>query len=235
MAREVDPPAGVEPIEWVLLTDWTVSSFKTACRIVRWYGLRWGIECWHQVLKDVCGVETRQLKTAGALERALVLDMIIAWRARLLCRLARQAPNLPASLQYTPEELQVLEAYRDQLPSWTLAIPSEPPAPPSVEEPLPPPSEPESRGLEQRDGVEGGTSAQTSCATASSPLTLLQANVLIAMRGGYWGRKGDGPPGPRVLARGLEVLGELVRYRQLVSPSPAPQLPSRREPARKPG
>jgi hypothetical protein len=112
MAREIDPPAGVEPIQWVLITDWKVQSLKMARRLVRWYGLRWGIECWHQVLKDVCGVETRQMKSAQTLERALVLDMIVAWRAQMLCRLGKESPNLPAQLYYSQEELAVLEVYK---------------------------------------------------------------------------------------------------------------------------
>ena len=83
-----------------------------ARRLVRWYGLRWGIECWHQVLKDTCGVETRQMKSAEALSRALVLDMIVAWRVLLLCRLGKAHPNLPASVLYRPEELAVLEVLK---------------------------------------------------------------------------------------------------------------------------
>lgn len=108
-AKEIHPPKGAQAIEWVLLTDWKVDSLKTALRMVKWYGLRWGIECWHQVLKDGCGVETRQFKTAQALKRSLVLDMIIAWRTLLLCRLGKSHPNLPASLFYSPEELAILE------------------------------------------------------------------------------------------------------------------------------
>ena len=112
MAREIHAPEGTEPIEWVLLTTWKIRSAKTAWRMVQWYRLRWGIECWHQVLKDVCGVETRQLKTARALERALVLDMIVAWRALLLVRLGKGHPNLPAGMHYSAEELAVLELYK---------------------------------------------------------------------------------------------------------------------------
>ena len=111
-AKEVHPPAGVEPIDWVLLTDWKIASLKTARRLVRWYGLRWGIECWHQVLKDGCGVETRQMKSAQALIRSLVLDMIVAWRILLLCRLGQSHPHLPASVLYSPEELAILEVIK---------------------------------------------------------------------------------------------------------------------------
>jgi hypothetical protein len=112
MASEINPPKGAEPIDWVLLTDWKIDSAKTARRLVRWYGLRWGIECWHQVLKDVCQVETRQLKSAEALSRALALDMIVAWRVLLLCRLGKAQPHLPASVLYSLEELAILEVLK---------------------------------------------------------------------------------------------------------------------------
>jgi len=112
MAREINPPKDAAPIEWVLLTNWKIDSLKTARRLVRWYGLRWGIECWHQVLKDVCRVETRQMKTAEALSRTLALDMIVAWRVLVLCRLGNAHPHLPASVLYSPEELAILEVLK---------------------------------------------------------------------------------------------------------------------------
>ena len=116
MAREIHPPKGAEPIEWVLLTDWKIDSPKTARRLIRWYGLRWGIECWHQVLKDVCRVETRQMKSAEALSRALALDMMVAWRVLLLCRLGKAHPHLPAAVLYSPEELAILEVLKKKRP-----------------------------------------------------------------------------------------------------------------------
>lgn len=232
MAREVDPPTGIEPIEWVLLTDWKVDSAKLAQRMVQWYGLRWGIECWHQVLKGVCGVETRSMKSAAALERALVLDMIVAWRARLLCRLAKQEPNQPASLQYTPEELSVLEAYREKLPRWARSLQAQPTPPPgSVDEASKPPPFPSGASPEQ---APGGPPSQEPLGRHGS-FSLLQANLLVAMLGGFWGRKGDGYPGPTMIGRGLMVLAELVRFSRLTADAPPPRLPTPREPNRKPG
>ena len=108
LAREVGTGEGVEPIEWLLLSTWPVKTLKMARRIVRWYALRWGIECWHKVVKTVCGVERRQLKSVLALERALALDMIVAWRMLLLTRLGKEHPDLPADLFYSPEELVIL-------------------------------------------------------------------------------------------------------------------------------
>ena len=223
LAREVAPPAGVEPIEWVLVTDWKVDSFKMAVRMVQWYGLRWGIECWHQVLKDVCGVETRQMESATTLQRALVLDMIVAWRALMLCRLGRQHPDLPATLYYDEEELAVLEVYKKKLPQHarveTPAAPV-PPQPPqeSIQKRS---SRPPAQGKSEPGLVESPASGPRagSPATAST-LSLFQANLLVAMLAGFWGRKSDGHPGAKVLAEGLRILSELVHYRRLTGRAP---------------
>ena len=114
LAQEVGAQAGAEPIQWLLLSTWPVDTLKMARRLVRWYALRWGIECWHKVLKVVCGVERRQMKSAQALERALALDMIIASRVLLLSRLGKEHPELPATVAYSPEELAVLEVKKKE-------------------------------------------------------------------------------------------------------------------------
>jgi len=167
-AREVDPPKGVEPIDWLLLTTWPITSLKMARRLVRWYALRWGIECWHKVLKVVCGVERRQMKSAQALERALAFDMIVASRVLLLTRLGKEHPDLPADSFYSADELEVLAAKK----------------------------------------------RETTRFAASAQLTVLQANILTAMLGGFWGRPSDGHPGPKVLSEGIRVLQALVWYKQ---------------------
>jgi len=198
LAREINPPSGVEPIEWVLLTDWKIDSVKMAQRMVQWYALRWGIECWHQVLKDVCGVETRQMKSDGVLARALVLDMTVAFRAQLLCRLGKESPNLPANLYYTEEELWVLEAHKDRLPQWvrSMEVNEVPQTLPSEKTLLPSPKAKKK---------------------STSNLCVLQANLLTAKLAGYWGRKSDGHPGPKTLARGLDILAKLVKFLHLVA------------------
>jgi hypothetical protein len=46
----------------------------------------------------------------------------------------------------------------------------------------------------------------------SQRLTVLQANILLAMLVGFWGRTGDGHPGPQILAEGLRLLQVLVWF-----------------------
>ena len=45
-------------------------------------------------------------------------------------------------------------------------------------------------------------------------MTVLQANMLVAMLVGFWGRAGDGHPGAEVLAEGLQVLRSLVWFKR---------------------
>jgi hypothetical protein len=63
-AREIKPPAGEEPIEWILLTDFKVRTLQKALQILKLYSLRWQIEVFHKILKSGRRVEDNQLKTA---------------------------------------------------------------------------------------------------------------------------------------------------------------------------
>jgi hypothetical protein len=221
LAREIDPPKGQEAIEWVLLTDWKIDSLKMAVRLIRWYSLRWGIECWHQTLKDVCRVEKRQMESALALERALVLDMIVAWRALMLCRLGKGHPAWKASLFYSPDELAVLEVYREKLPRHARAVPSSPTS-----------EQPGSQELEDKAAEDAATAtglrAQIELGGSPSSLTLFQANLLVAMLAGFWARKSDGHPGPKLVAQGLMILAALVSHQQLTRLAPPPHQPEAR-------
>jgi len=105
---EPHPPVGIEPLDWMLLTDFAILTAAQAWEKVEWYARRWGIEEWHRTLKTVCRVEQREFKTAAHLERVLAFDLILAWRILALIKLGRVLPQVPASLIYTPEEIEVL-------------------------------------------------------------------------------------------------------------------------------
>ena len=97
-------------MRWVLLTTLPIASKKQALRCLRHYTTRWRIEEWHRVLKSDCGVEAHQHHTADRLGKAVAIDAVIAWRVMLLTLLAREAPDLPCELFFSPRECRLLEA-----------------------------------------------------------------------------------------------------------------------------
>ena len=85
--------------------------------------------------------------------------------------------------------------------------------------------------------LERDTSNQTVAhvsASSRSDLSLFQANLLVAMLAGFWARKADGHPGPKLLARGLILLAAIVSDRRLSGRASSPPAhPPKR--SRKPG
>lgn len=104
LAEETDPPAGEDPIRWLLLTSKEVSTLEEARRILNLYMKRWEIEVFHRVLKTGCRVESIQLKTGQAVINALMIYAVIAWRILYLTHLGRQCPDLPCSCVFEEAE-----------------------------------------------------------------------------------------------------------------------------------
>lgn len=76
---EVDPPDGVEPIDWLLLTTEGISSVGKIIRVVRLYCLRWLIEEYNKCCKsDGTDIEALRMQTRDSLLRATVLCMFAA-------------------------------------------------------------------------------------------------------------------------------------------------------------
>jgi hypothetical protein len=101
---EIDPPAGQEPIEWILLTSQTVETFAQAKRLIDAYALRWRIEEFHRVLKSGCRVEQINLRDADSLLPALALYFIVAWRILYLRDFRRAQPALCCSNLFSADE-----------------------------------------------------------------------------------------------------------------------------------
>jgi hypothetical protein len=108
---EEEPPEGMEPIEWFLLTTTEIATPEQAARCLKWYCLRWRIEDFHRVLKSGCNIEGLRNETAENLKRALALYLVIAWRIMLMTLLGREVPDMPADILFTDIELEVLTAF----------------------------------------------------------------------------------------------------------------------------
>jgi hypothetical protein len=60
-AREIDPPAGKEPLGWTLLSDLPVDTLEQCRRVLEIYRCRWIIEEFHKAMKTGLDVERSQL------------------------------------------------------------------------------------------------------------------------------------------------------------------------------
>ena len=91
--REAHPPRGCAPLHWRLLTTEPVTTLAEATRIIGWYGVRWGIEVFHKVLKSGGAVEAVQLENVERLQRYLAIKLVIAWQVMALTHLGRVQPT----------------------------------------------------------------------------------------------------------------------------------------------
>ncbi len=123
-AIEPDPPAGTEPLEWMLLTTLPTRTAFDALTRLEWYSKRWGIEVFHRILKSGCNTERRQLATLDRLCNCLAIDMVVAWRIFFLTMQGREAPELDCALYFTDNEWKALTTFMQK----TKTPPSRPPS-----------------------------------------------------------------------------------------------------------
>jgi hypothetical protein len=151
LVRETNPPAGEEPIEWLLLTSLPIKTYRQVKRAIAYYAARWTVEVFFRTLKTGCRVEHLQLHTAARLRRCLMMYHVIAWRVLYVTMLGRETPDLPCDVVFSEEEWRA---------AWTICS----------KEPMP---------------------------RKAPPLKTFLP--LVAQLGGYKGRKGDAPPGPKTM------------------------------------
>jgi len=108
--REVDPPEGVEPVDWLLFTSLPIERLEDVLRVVEYYAGRWTIEVFFRVLKSGCRVEEIQLETEARLLPCLMLYRIVAWRVVYVTMLGRECPELSCTVLFTDPEWK--SAYR---------------------------------------------------------------------------------------------------------------------------
>jgi hypothetical protein len=109
--REVDPPAGIKPMVWVLLTSLPIRTLAQIKRIVGCYTQRWLIEEFHKALKTGTQVETSQLATGRALQALAAVLSLVALRLLETKLYARAFPDQPVRPgQFAPELIRLLAA-----------------------------------------------------------------------------------------------------------------------------
>jgi len=107
---EPAPPAGEQPVEWVLLTTDPIATEEQILKIVDRYRARWTIEEYFKALKTGCAYESRQLEDHQSLANALAVFAPIACTLLDLRSEARRVPDAPAHLVLSKSQLEVLRA-----------------------------------------------------------------------------------------------------------------------------
>lgn len=83
--EEIDPPPGVKPVLWLLLTTHAVDDVAGALQIVEWYRARWTIEQVFRTLKTQgFDIEESQIETPEAMMKLAVATLIAALRTMQL-------------------------------------------------------------------------------------------------------------------------------------------------------
>ena len=104
LVREVDPPEGEEPVEWLLLTSLPIDKLKKVQRVIEYYACRWQIEIYFRVLKSGCKVEDRQFESDDHYLPCLALYMVIAWRVMYVMMLGRTCPEMSCGELFSEAE-----------------------------------------------------------------------------------------------------------------------------------
>lgn len=124
LVREINPPPGEEPVEWLLLTSLPVDTDEAVRLLVQYYCVRWMIEVFFRVLKSGCRVEERRFEELDRLLNCLAVYLIVAWRTLYVCRLGRSCPDLNCEAVFEPAEWKSV---------WKVTRREDPPAePPSL-------------------------------------------------------------------------------------------------------
>lgn len=120
VVREIDPPVGLEPVNWVLLTSHAVADPEAALAIVGWYKKRWLIEQLFRLIKtDGLDLEASQITTGRALMNLAAAALIAATRVLQLVQARDGNTGQKLAEGFSAEQVEVLEAIADRLPGKT--------------------------------------------------------------------------------------------------------------------
>jgi hypothetical protein len=122
--REDNPPKGVKPLEWILLSNVPVTTEENAWERVEWYRCRWVLEEFHKAQKTGCAIEDLQFESSQALEPMIGLLSVVAVTLLNLREAARRADakERPATAVVDPHYVHVLSSWRHgkPRPDWSV-------------------------------------------------------------------------------------------------------------------
>lgn len=110
LVREDNPPAGEEPVEWILVTTLPIDTLQQVRQVVEYYCVRWNIEILFRTLKTGCRIERRRFEHVDRILPCLMMYLIVAWRTMFVCRMGRECPDADCQTLFEPSEWKAVWA-----------------------------------------------------------------------------------------------------------------------------
>ena len=111
--REQGTPRGQSPIEWTLLTNHPIETSRDLLDVIDGYAMRWRIEELHRTWKSgACQTEDSQLRSASAVIKWATILIAVAVRIERIKQLAREQPDRPATVEFSPVEIRAAALLR---------------------------------------------------------------------------------------------------------------------------
>ena len=128
LVREVGTtPRKEKPLDWLLFTTTPVESLADAIEATQRYAKRWRIEDFHRTWKDgQCRVEETQLRSPAAIKKWATILAVVAARSEHLRHVSRESPDLPASAEFSPVEIQAVILRKTRVKTRTEVISDDP-------------------------------------------------------------------------------------------------------------
>jgi hypothetical protein len=104
LCEEMNPPAGEDPIRWMLVTTLSIDTDEDVQRVISSYCVRWQIEVYFRTLKSGCKIERRRFEAIDRVFNALAFFSVIAWRVMYVCHLGRECPEMDCEVMFEPSE-----------------------------------------------------------------------------------------------------------------------------------
>jgi hypothetical protein len=108
-AVEENPPDGIDPLEWIIMTTLPVNSFEQAIEIIDIYAMRWIVERFFYVLKQGLRIERLQFDNFTRLSNAIKLCSIVAWYLIRIAYLSKSNEHDSADKHFDAVEKVILE------------------------------------------------------------------------------------------------------------------------------
>jgi hypothetical protein len=111
LAQEYDAPAGVKPLEWMLLTTVEVQQCRAGLREADVVLAPLGHRSPAPYPEEWLPHRAAPLGQADRLGACLAIDLVVAWRIYHLSKLGREDPQAPCTVYFKDAEWKALTAF----------------------------------------------------------------------------------------------------------------------------